>query len=177
MAEPILFLPPFLPSSIDLFILGDFNCHQPSRTEKVLPSSAGRKYSTGSSPPNSSPSRILTHPTFYVTALAVIPHLTSPLLPPLLPFLAPGRCFRIWILTTYQFFYLSLSPRFFAPTSVFLPSTFRKLAGMTLPFTLTYIILLQRNTRLILFPLLLNAAKSSIPFSRIKRPPKAWWSA
>ena len=26
-------------------------------------------------------------------------------------------------------------------------------------------------------PLALNAAKSSIPFGRIKRPPKAWWSA
>ena len=43
---------------------------------------------------------------------------------------------------------------------------------------------LQRNTRLFPFPLLLlstslalNAAKSSIPFGRIKRPPKAWWSA
>ena len=23
----------------------------------------------------------------------------------------------------------------------------------------------------------MNAAKSSIPFGRIKRPPKAWWSA
>ena len=25
--------------------------------------------------------------------------------------------------------------------------------------------------------MILNAAKSSIPFGRIKRPPKAWWSA
>ena len=36
-----------------------------------------------------------------------------------------------------------------------LPSTFRKLAGMTLPFTLTLTVLLLRNTRLFLFPLLL----------------------
>ena len=63
------------------------------------------------------------------------------------PDIAPGRCFRTWVLTTYPFFYLSLSPRSFAPTSVLPPSTFRKLAGMTLP--------LQRNTCLFLFPLLL----------------------
>ena len=56
---------------------------------------------------------------------------------------------------------------------------------MTLPFALTLTVLPQRNTRLFRFPLLaalftfltLNAAKSSIPFGRIKRHPKAWWSA
>ena len=52
---------------------------------------------------------------------------------------------------------------------------------MILPFTVH----LQRNTRLFLLSsaaalftsLALNAAKSSILFSSIKRPPKAWWSA
>ena len=58
-------------------------------------------------------------------------------------------------LITYQFFYRSLSLRSFAPTSVPLPSIFRKLAGMTLLFTLTLTVLLQRNTRFFLFPLLL----------------------
>ena len=56
---------------------------------------------------------------------------------------------------------------------------------MTLPFALALTVLPQRNTRLFRFPLLaalftfltLNAAKSSIPFGRIKRHPKAWWSA
>ena len=56
---------------------------------------------------------------------------------------------------------------------------------MTLSPTLTPTVLQQRNTRLFLFPLLLlfftylalNAAKSSILFGRIKRHPKAWWSA
>ena len=43
----------------------------------------------------------------------------------------------------------------FAPTSVPHLSFFRKLAKMTLPFTLTLTVLLQRNTRLFLFPLLL----------------------
>ena len=122
----------------------------------------------------------LKHPPF-----SIAPLLTSPLLLLLLHFLAPGRCFRTWVLTTYQFFYPSLSLRSFVPTSVPLPSIFRKLAGIALPLTLTLTVLLQKNTRLFLFPLLLllftslvlNAAKSSIPFGRIKRPPKAWWSA
>ena len=142
------FSPSIVPSSRNLFVLGDFNCHHPSGTPEVLLISAGRKYSTGSSLLTSSPSITLTHPPFYIAPL-----LTSPLLPPLLPFLAPGRCFWTWVLTTYQFFYLFLSPRSFAPTSVLFPSTFRKLAGMTLPLTLTLTVLLQRNTRL--FPLLL----------------------
>ena len=50
--------------------------------------------------------------------------------------------------------------------------------------TLPPIVLLQRNTHLSLFSaaalftsVALNAAKSSIPFSRIKRHHKAWWSA
>ena len=49
-------------------------------------------------------------------------------------------------------------------------------------FSLTLTVPLQRNTRLFLFPLLLhssvtlNPAKSSIPFGRIKRHPKDWWS-
>ena len=115
----------------------------------------------------------MTHSPFSIAPLAVAPLLTSSLLPLLLLFLAPGRCYRTWVLTTYQFFYLSLSLRSFAPTSVPLPSSFRKLAGMALPPTLTLTVPQQRNTQ----SLALNAAKSSIPFGRIKRPPKAWWSA
>ena len=79
---------------------------------------------------------------------------------------------------------LSVPLRSFAPTSVLLPSIFRKLAGMALTPTLTLTVFPQRNSRLFLFPLLLlsssltlNAAKSSIYFGRIKRHPKAWWSA
>ena len=56
---------------------------------------------------------------------------------------------------------------------------------MALPLTSTLTVLHQRNTRLFLFrsaaalftSLTMNAAKSSIPFGRIKCPPKAWWSA
>ena len=114
----------------------------------------GRKHLTGSSLLTSSPSMNLTYLPFYIAPLAVAPLLTFSLLPPLSSFPAPGRCFRIWVLITYQFFYLSCSRQFFAPASVVpLPSTFRKLARMTLLPTLTLTVLLQRNTRL--FPMLL----------------------
>ena len=185
MAEPIPSLPQFFPPPEISSFWGTSIAITRFGTQEVLPTPVGRKYSTGSSPQTSSPSMTLTHPPFSIAPLAVAPLLTSPLLLLLLLFLAPGRCFRTWVLTTYQFFYLSLSLRSFTPTSAPLPSIFRKLAGMTLPPTLTLTVLLQRNTRLFLFPLQLllftslamNAAKSSIPFGRIKRPPKAWWSA
>ena len=149
----------------------------PSGTQELLPIPAGKKYLTGSSPLTSSPSMTPTHPPF-----SIAPLLTSLLLP-LLPFLALGKCFRTWVLTICQFFYLFLSLSGLSPQQACpLPSTFRKLAGMGFSPTLTPTVLLQRNTRL--FPLLLpstsltlNVAKSSIPFGHIKRPPKAWWSA
>ena len=49
---------------------------------------------------------------------------------------------------------LSLSP-VYRPNERPFPSTFRNLAGMALLLTLTLTVLLQRNTRLFLFPLLL----------------------
>ena len=155
MAEPISFLPQFFPPPEISSFWGTSIAITPSGTQKVLPTPVGRKYLTGSSPLTSSPSMTLTHPPFSITPLAVAPLLTSPLLLLLLPFLAPGRCFRTWVLTTYQFFYPSLSLRSFPPTSVPLPSIFRKLAELALPPTLTLTVLLQRNTRLFLFPLLL----------------------
>ena len=147
------FSPSILPSSKNLFILGTLIAITPSGTHEVLPTPAGKKYLTGSSLLTSSPSMSLTHPPFSIAPLTVAPFLTSPLLPPLLPFLAPGRCFRTWVLTIYQFFYPSLSLRSIVPTSAPRPSIFRKLAGMALPPTLTLTVPLQRNTRL--FPLLL----------------------
>ena len=156
MAEPIPFLPPFFPPPEISSFWGTSIAITPFGTQEVLLTPAGRKYSTGSSLLTSSHSMTLTHPLFSIAPLAVSPLLTSPLLPLLLPFLAPGRCFRTWVLTIYQFFCPSLSLRSSAPTSIHLPSTFRKLAGMALPLTVP----LQRNTRLFLFPLLLL----SLPF-------------
>ena len=131
MAEPTPFS---LHSSLQKsLILGDFNCHHPLWDSRGTSDPVGRKYSTGSSPLTSSLSMILTHPPFLVAAL-----LTSALL----PFLATGRCFRTWVLMIYQFFYLSLSLWLIAPTSIPLTSIFRKLAGMTLLYTLTRTVLL-----------------------------------
>ena len=124
MAKLTPFLPPFFPPPEISSFWGTSIAITPSGTQEVLPTLARRKYSTGLAPLTSSPSMTLTHPPFYIAPLVVAPLLTSPLLPPLLPILAPKICFRTWVLTTYQFFYPSLPPRSFAPTSVLLPSTF-----------------------------------------------------
>ena len=100
MAEPTPFLPPFFPPLGISSFWGTSIAITPSGTQKVLPIPAGRKYSTGSSPLTSSPSITLTHPPFSIAPLAVAPFLPFPLLPPLLLFLAPGRCFKTWVLTT-----------------------------------------------------------------------------
>ena len=71
------FSPSILPSSRNLFILGDFNCHHPSGTQVVLLIPAGRKYSTGSSLLTSYPSMTLTHPPFSIAPLAVASLLCS----------------------------------------------------------------------------------------------------
>ena len=147
------FSPSILPSSRNFFILGDFNCHHPLWDSRGTSDPRGEEVFDWVISSDLLPSMTLTHPLFSIAPLAVAPLLTSPLLLLLLLFLAPGRCYRTWVLTTYQFFYLSLSLRSFTPTSAPLPSIFRKLAGMTLPHTLTLTVLLQRNTRLFLFPL------------------------
>ena len=146
----------------------------------------GKKYSTGSSPLTSSPSMTLTHPLFSIAPLAVAPLLTSPLLPLLLPFLAPGRCFRTWVLTIYQFFYLSLSlspayrPNECPPSFSFQKARWDGFASYFdshCPSAEEYSSLSLSSAAALFTSLALNAAKSSIPFGRIKRPPKAWWSA
>ena len=155
MAEPIPSLPPFFPPPEISSFWGTSIAITRFGTQELLPTPAGKKYLTGSSPLTSSPSMTLTHPPFSIAPLAVALLLTFPLPPFLLPFLAPRRCYRTLVLTIYQFFYLFLSPRSFAPTSVPLPSIFRKLARMGLPPTSILTVLQQRNTRLFLFPLLL----------------------
>ena len=109
MVEPIPSFPQFFPSPEISSFWGTSIAITPSGTQEVLSTSAGRRYSTASFLLISSPSMTLTHPLFSIAPLAVAPLLPSPLPPLLLPFLAPGRCFRTWVLTIYQFFYLSLS--------------------------------------------------------------------
>ena len=101
MAEPTPSLPPFFPPPEISSFWGTSIAITRFGTQEVLPTPAGRMYSTGSSPQTSSPSMTLTHQPFSIAPLAVAPLLTSPLLPLLLLFLAPGRCFRTWVLTIY----------------------------------------------------------------------------
>ena len=182
MTEPIPSLPPFFPPPEISSFWGTSTAITPSGTQVVLPTPAGRKYSTGSLLLTSFPSMTLTHPPFSITPLAVALLLTSPLLLLLLSFLAPGRCFRTWVLTIYQFFYLSLSLRSFAqrapPSFNFQKARWDGFASYFdshCPSAEEYSSL--SSAAALFTSLTLNAAKSSIPFSRIKLPPKAWWSA
>ena len=104
IAEPITFLSPNLYFSRNLFILGNVNCHHPLGIQKVVPSLVGRKYSIGSSLLTSFLSTTLTYLHFPVASLAIATPLISSLLLPLSPSLALERCFRTWVLITYQFY-------------------------------------------------------------------------
>ena len=146
-------LTPFLPPPEISSFWGTSIAITPFGTQEVLLTPAGKKYLTGSSLLTSSPSMTLTHPPFFIAPLAVASSLTFPLLPPLLPFLAPGRCFRTWVLTTYQFFYLSLSLWSFALMSVPPSFNFQKACWDGFAPTLTLTVLQQRNTCLFFFPL------------------------
>ena len=50
------------------------------------------------------PSMTLIYLFLFIAPLAVAPTLISPLLFSLSPYLAPGRCFRTYVLITYQFY-------------------------------------------------------------------------
>ena len=160
------FCPSFLPFSRDLFYLGDFNCHHPlwdsrgtydPHEEEVF----DWVISSDLLPLNDPDTPTLLHrsspdisfaPSFLALSYSweMLQDLGSDHLPIVL-----SVCLS-----------LSLSPRSFAPTSISLPSIFRKLTGMTLHFTLTFTVLLQRNTRL--FPLLLLS--TSLAFNATNLP-------
>ena len=99
------FSPSIVSSSRNLFILGDFNCHHPLWNSKSTFNPCGKEVFD------------------WVISSDLLPlndHDTPTLLHRSSPDISfvPGRCFRTWVLTTYQFFYPSLSLRSFAPTSV-----------------------------------------------------------
>ena len=157
MAEPTPYLFPFfLPPEISLF-WGTSISITPSGIQEVLPTPVRRKYSTGSS--------LLISLSMTLTCLPFCIGSRS----------SPDICFAPSCLALFCSWEVlqdlgsdhlpivpsvSLSLRSFAPTSVILLSTFRKLAGMTLPYTLTLTLLSHRNTPLFLFHLPLL----SLPF-------------
>ena len=140
------------PSSRNLFILGDFNCHHPLWDSKGTSDPHGEEVFHWAISSDLLPLNDPDTPTLLHRSSGSRSSPDSSFAP---SSLAPGRCFRTRVLIIYQFFYLSPFLRSFAPISVPLPSIFRKLAGMALPLTLTLTVLQQRNTRLFLFPLLL----------------------
>ena len=96
----------------------------------------------------------LTHPPF-----SIAPLLTFPLLPPLLPFLAP-----VFRPSSFNF----QKARWDDFVSYF-DSHYRSAEE--------YSSLSLSSAAALFISLALNAAESSIPFGRIKRHPNAWWSA
>ena len=98
------FSPSILSSFRNLFILRDFNCHHLLCNSRGTSDPRGEKVFDQSFPLTSSPSITLTYLLFFIAPLAVASPLTFPLLPPLLPYLASGKCLRIWVLITYQFY-------------------------------------------------------------------------
>ena len=124
----------------------------------------------------------LTYLLFYIDPLAVTPPLTSPLLSPFSYCLVSGKCFRTWVLITYHCtnhpFFCGLSPQ----RTIFY---FQKACWDEFAFYFDshyssaeeYLSLFLSSAAALFTSLTLNAAKTSIRFGRIKRHPKAWWSA
>ena len=179
------FSPSILPSSRNLFILGDFNCHHPPWGSKVTSDPCGEEVFDWVISSDLLPSMTLTHPPFSIAPLAVASSLTSPMLPPLLPFLAPGRCYRTWVLTIYQFFHSSLSlsclsPQRASPFFNFQKACWNGFASYFdshCPSAKEYSSLSLSSAAALFTSLALNGAKPFIPFGHLKRSPKAWWSA
>ena len=158
--------------SRNLFILGDFNCHHPPGTQEVLPTPARRKYSTRSSPEllplnNRDPPTLLHRsspgisfaPSSFALSCSweVLQDLGSDHLPillsaPLYPVFRPNE----------------------RPPSFNFQKACRDDFDSHCPSAEEYSSLSSAAT--LFTSLALNAAKSSIPFGRIKRHPKALWS-
>ena len=177
------FSPSILPSSRNLFILGDFNCHHPFWDSRVTSDPRGEEVfdwviSSDLLPLNDADTPILLHRSsgsrsspdisFAPSSLAlscsweVLQNVGSDHLPillsvPLSPVFRPNERppsfnFQKARWDGFAFYLDSHCPS---------AEEYSSLSSAAALFT----------------SLALNAAKSSIPFGRTKRPPKAWWSA
>ena len=180
------FSPSILPSSRNLFILGDFNCHHPLWDSRVTSDPRGEEVfnwviSSDLLPLNDPDTPTLLHRYFgspsspdisfapstlaFSCSWEVLQDLGSDYLPILL--------------------FIPLSP-VFRPNEPPPPSFnfqkarwdgFASYFDSHCPSAEEYSSLSLSSAAALFTSLALNAAKSSIPFGRIKRPPKAWWSA
>ena len=152
------FSPSILPSSTNLFILGDFNCHHPLWDSRVTSEPHGVEVfdwviSSDPLPLNDPDTPTLLHRSSGSRSSPVISFAPSSLaLSCSWEVLQDLGSDHLPILLS-----VPLSLWSFAPMSAPLPSIFRKLAGMGLPPTLTLTVLQQKNTCLFLFPLLLHS--------------------
>ena len=98
------FSPSIFSFSKNLFILGDFNSHHPFWDSKGASDPGGEEVFDCVISPDLHPLMIMTYLLFSIALLVVVPLLTSPLLPSLSPSLVSRRCFRTWVVITYQFY-------------------------------------------------------------------------
>ena len=184
MAEPIPSFPQFFPHPEISSFWRTSIAITPSGTQEVLSTPARKKYLTGSSLLTTSSLMTLTHPPFYIAPLAVAPLLTS---------FAPSSLALSCTWEVLQGLGSDHLPTLLSgPLSpVFRPNEhtpsfnfqkarwdgFASYIDSHCPSAEEYSSLSLSSAAALFTSLALNAAKSSIPFGRIKRPPKAWWSA
>ena len=185
MAEPIPSLPPFFPppeissfwgTSIAITLFG---------TQDVPPTPAGKKYSTGSSPLTSSPLNDPDTPNLLHRSSGSRSSPGISFAPSTLAFSCSWEVLQdlgsdhLPILLSIPF-----SPVFHPnerpPSFNFQKDRwdcFASYIDSHCPSAEEYSSLSLSSAAALFTSLALNAAKSSIPFCPIKRPPKAWWSA
>ena len=183
MAEPIPFLPPFFPPPEISSFWGTSIAITPSETQEVLPRGEGvfdwvissdllphnnpdtptllhRSSGSRSSPDISfAPSTLALSCSWEVFQDLGSDHLPILLSVPLSPVFRPNEC----------------SPSFNFQKARW--DGFASCFGCHCPSAEEYSSLSLSSTAALFTSLALNVAKSSIPFGRIKRHPKAWWSA
>ena len=149
------FSPSILPSSRNLFILGDFNCHQPLWDSRNTSDPRGEEVFDWVISSDLLPLNDPGTPTLFNCSSGCRSSPDISFAPSSLALSCSWEVLQDLGSDSLPILYSFLFPRSFAPTRVLLPSIFKKLVSMTLPHTLTLTLLLQRNTRLFLFPLLL----------------------
>ena len=184
MAEPISSLPQFFPSPEISSFWGTSIAITPSGTQEVPLTPAGRKYLTGSFLLTSSPSMTPTHPPFFHRSSGSRSSPDISFAPSSLAFSCSWEVLQdlgsdhLPILLS-----VPLSPVFHPnerpPSFNFQKAHRDDLASYFnsyCPSAEEYWSLSLSSAAALFTSVALNAAKSSIPFSCIKRPPKAWWS-
>ena len=178
------FSPSILSSSRNLFILGDFNCHQPLWDSKGTSDPRGKKVfdwviSSDLLPLNDPDTPTLLHCSSGSRSSPDICFAPSLALPCSWEVLQDLGSDHLPILLS-----VLLSPVYFPnkrPPSFNLQKAcedgFASYFDFHCPSAEEYSSHSLSSAAALFSSLALNAAKSSIPFDRIKRPPKAWWSA